>query len=310
MTFLANLVGVIAALSIGVATDKRPITINHQILARDCGFRHVYRDCKSHAFCVGFESCAKTSFMYLSGWPEREFIDYASDDSCIDPLRHSCFLFRRLPLFFPDSQLFIDFFPAHSNNAGVRKYLIGKHHKPDTVHECHKALALGLLIFNNVPCDTIRNQFCANSDANSGRFASISQFKFYLHVNAILTNAKIVYGTEFDGNPRPLSGEQSFIERVVSFPENSGAHNRPNEKKGSPENEPFGKASYRIVLPQPPPWLWYGLLSAAALCSLFSFVLLPDFQPTPTIRNRISLILYLLGITLAVAAIPAIIFGG
>ncbi len=51
--------------------------------------------------------------------------------------------------------------------------------------------------------------------------------------------------------------------------------------------------------------VWLALLGAASICGLLSFILAPNVQPPPPIRDKISALLYLVGLALALAAVLA-----
>lgn len=98
---------------------------------------------------------------------------------------------------------------------------------------------------------------------------------------------------------------RSISQGFIGLPQNHTTENGRHEQKESIDREPFSEPSNRFRLPKPPPWLWPFLLGAACMCGLLSFVLFPESQPAPSTRNRVSLLLYLFGIGLALAAIPA-----
>jgi hypothetical protein len=116
-------------------------------------------------------------------------------------------------------------------------------------------------------------------------------------------------------SPRPLIGlhgvqltlhdSKLFTERQVSDYQRNYAANGCDKKQAGPHDKPLREASDRITLSEPPKWHWLGFLSLAAMCCLSGVILAPNVQPAPRLRNCISAGLYLFGLALAVAAIPA-----
>jgi hypothetical protein len=147
---------------------------------------------------------------------------------------------------------------------------------------------------------------CSRRGADCRRVAGIFQRKPNIdsQISRLLSDYRTVKFGD-DGNPGALGGSECFLKRVIGFKQNGGAYYGSYEEKRSPKDKPFGEARDWITLPKPPPWLWQFLLCAAGFFSLLGLILSPNAQPAPALRNALSLGLYLLGIALAILAIPA-----
>jgi hypothetical protein len=108
---------------------------------------------------------------------------------------------------------------------------------------------------------------------------------------------------EFDEYEGSLPSPQG----MVCFPQYASVNHGPSEEKSGPDYKPFGQSNNWIALPKPPPWLRASLLGAALICLFLGFVTLPNTQPAPPLRNRLSLTLYLIGAALTAGALLAII---
>jgi hypothetical protein len=95
--------------------------------------------------------------------------------------------------------------------------------------------------------------------------------------------------------------------RAVRFPQYPCANYGSDEKKSGPNYKPFRQPDNRIALPKPPPWLGASLLVAALACLFLGLITLPNTQPAPPLRNRLSLALYLIGATLSAGALLTLI---
>ena len=209
-------------------------------------------------------------------------------------------------------QILRQFFLINSNIKASRKYLVWKNHISNSeINALRVQFTNFFLSFNNCFCKhkIICEHFSFDQYIQSWRFTNIFEIKFYLYADRVVFINEITCRPNIYLNPRPLIGNQRLSKSFVRFIKYPGTQQSADNQKGSPNYKPFGQPNYWITLSKPPPWFWLALLATATVSFFVSFVLLPDTQPASTIRNRLSLTFYILGIALALTAFPVAVFG-
>ncbi len=118
---------------------------------------------------------------------------------------------------------------------------------------------------------------------------------------------KIAVWFYFQPQPRSFIGHHGILQGVISFPKNQTGPNGSEKKQERIDRKPQSITSYGIALAKPPKWLWLALLGAASLFGLFSLVAAPKVHPAPRLHNIATAAIFILGILLGLAAIPAAI---